>query len=273
MSKTGAKSESMDDFERNAYRRLIQHMIRSHKIAADPFLAPVPKSIPGYYDVIKHPMDFTTIRQKLDTNVYKSRGELESDFLLMVANAYTFNHPHSVVHRHAVELEGSFRDSMIRAIREINEHIIADKRAQIEHEREERRLRKIASRRQASLAERRKSAKDDSPEDIQRKLEHLEKALTKSQAPKTVPPQPVAQRALTDKQRELVFTELGNLDPKHFPALKAILSGESAASFAGDTELELDFNNLPIAKQKELFKFVERIQVQQQVDRQLARND
>ena len=271
MSKSSTKNASMGDFERNAYRRLIQHVIRVNKLASEPFLMPVPKSVPGYYDVIKHPMDLTTIRQKLDSNAYKSRGEFERDFLLMVCNAYTFNHPQNVVHRNAFELEVSFRDSLVRAIRDINEHLVSERQSQIDKDRDERRQKKLALRRQAVLAERRKSNRaEDTPESLEKKLELLEQAVRgkpKKEAPQQIP----VVRGLTDKQRSLVFEELGSLDHKHFPGLKAILEGETAASFTSDTELDLDFDKLPLSKQKDLLKFVERLKYQEQLHKQLSR--
>lgn len=45
--------------------------------------------VPGYYAIIKKPMDLTTMRSKLAS--YKRVADLKQDFLLMMKNCDTFN--------------------------------------------------------------------------------------------------------------------------------------------------------------------------------------
>jgi len=54
---------------------------------------PAAQNIPHYYDIIKNPMDFQTIRHKLDKKKYKSLSEFESDIRLIFSNCYLFNPP------------------------------------------------------------------------------------------------------------------------------------------------------------------------------------
>ena len=49
-----------------------------------------------YFTVIKHPMDLSTIRKKLDDRVYQNGQECLDDFTLMFNNCYTFNNPGEV---------------------------------------------------------------------------------------------------------------------------------------------------------------------------------
>lgn len=69
---------------------------------AGPFLYPVDHealNIPTYPEIIKHPMDISTIESKLNHNEYANTDQFIADFNLMIENCYTFNGPeHPVAH-------------------------------------------------------------------------------------------------------------------------------------------------------------------------------
>lgn len=56
---------------------------------------------PGYSAVIARPMDFATIRARLDTGGYRSWDALAGDMALMFDNAMKFNRPDTVYHKQA----------------------------------------------------------------------------------------------------------------------------------------------------------------------------
>ncbi|KAI5151253.1 hypothetical protein ENBRE01_2006 [Enteropsectra breve] len=58
-----------------------------------PFMIPVaPGDVPGYFDVIKKPMDLTTLKERLFSKTcYGSKAEFLSDLNLIVKNCRTFN--------------------------------------------------------------------------------------------------------------------------------------------------------------------------------------
>ncbi|ESO92013.1 hypothetical protein LOTGIDRAFT_121489, partial [Lottia gigantea] len=63
-----------------------------------PFLQPVNgKQFPSYRKIIKHPMDFNTMKTKLRDNLYKSRIEFAGDAHLVFDNCVTFNEDESEV--------------------------------------------------------------------------------------------------------------------------------------------------------------------------------
>lgn len=67
---------------------------RKLESVAWPFLAPVDpieQGVPTYFDVIKEPMDLSTIQRKLVDGIYYTGDEFESDVRLMFRNCYTFN--------------------------------------------------------------------------------------------------------------------------------------------------------------------------------------
>ncbi|KAJ3129088.1 hypothetical protein HK098_002680 [Nowakowskiella sp. JEL0407] len=78
-----------------------------------PFLLPVDPialNIPTYFDIIKHPMDLSTIKKKLEQGSYETAEEFESDFRLMLRNCFTFNDPLSPVYSMGRSLELVFND-------------------------------------------------------------------------------------------------------------------------------------------------------------------
>jgi len=62
--------------------------------AASWFLKPVdPVDAPGYYKVIKNPMDFGTIRAKLESSKYQEYTEFHADMMLVKTNCLKYNPP------------------------------------------------------------------------------------------------------------------------------------------------------------------------------------
>lgn len=65
-----------------------------------PFMVPVTeKDAPGYFSVITHPMDMSTIKAKVDGRRYTSVNEFIEDLNLMMANCFKFNKPDTEVYR------------------------------------------------------------------------------------------------------------------------------------------------------------------------------
>ena len=48
-------------------------------------------NIPDYFDIIKHPMDFSTIKKKLNNFSYTNLKEFCDDMDLVFENCYTYN--------------------------------------------------------------------------------------------------------------------------------------------------------------------------------------
>lgn len=66
------------------------------------FLEPVdPEELPDYHDIIEHPMDFGTVRKKLDGGLYSNLEQFESDIFLICSNAMQYNAPDTVYFRQA----------------------------------------------------------------------------------------------------------------------------------------------------------------------------
>ncbi|KAJ3023761.1 hypothetical protein HKX48_001289 [Thoreauomyces humboldtii] len=74
-----------------------------------PFLTPVSKTAyPIYHELIKQPMDLSTIRKKLLARSYRSSRQFEQDVRLMLRNCYLFNREGEPVYLQGKELEAIF---------------------------------------------------------------------------------------------------------------------------------------------------------------------
>ena len=62
----------------------------------------------SYFDVIKDPMDLSTMGAKLEEGMYQDRFGFQADFRLMISNAKRYNTPGSFVHNEAIALETFF---------------------------------------------------------------------------------------------------------------------------------------------------------------------
>ncbi|CAF3707592.1 unnamed protein product [Rotaria sp. Silwood1] len=75
------------------------------------FRQPVTENIaPGYFDIIKYPMDFSTIFKKLDENQYETPYEFCEDVWLVFNNAWTFNKKTQKVYKAGSKLSEMFME-------------------------------------------------------------------------------------------------------------------------------------------------------------------
>lgn len=66
--------------------------------------------IPTYPKIIKHPMDLSTIRKKLDAGQYPTSDKFYQDFKLMIRNCFTFNPAGTPVNLAGQELSRLFEE-------------------------------------------------------------------------------------------------------------------------------------------------------------------
>ncbi|XP_068070016.1 bromodomain-containing protein 9 isoform X5 [Danio rerio] len=88
-------------------QQLLEHFLRllQRKDAHGFFAFPVTDAIaPGYSMIIKHPMDFSTMKDKIAANEYKTITEFKADFKLMCDNAMVYNRPETVYYKAAKKL-------------------------------------------------------------------------------------------------------------------------------------------------------------------------
>lgn len=96
-------------------RRLARHLLREIRIAdtESVFAQPVdPAMAPGYEDIVKNPMDISTMRRRLVEGAQVARQaatyllhDLEADFDLMISNCFKYNHATSILAAYARKLQ------------------------------------------------------------------------------------------------------------------------------------------------------------------------
>ncbi|XP_030014650.1 bromodomain-containing protein 9 [Sphaeramia orbicularis] len=88
-------------------QQLLEHFLRQLQ-RKDPhgfFAFPVTDAIaPGYSMIIKHPMDFSTMKDRIRNNEYNTVTEFKADFKLMCDNAMVYNRPETVYYKAAKKL-------------------------------------------------------------------------------------------------------------------------------------------------------------------------
>jgi bromodomain-containing factor 1 len=92
----------------SVYRELMK---KQHEVFTFVFYKPVDPialNIPTYFDVIKNPMDLSTIKKKMDVGDYETSEEFEADVRLMLNNCFTFNRPGDDVYMMGKKVEEVF---------------------------------------------------------------------------------------------------------------------------------------------------------------------
>ncbi|XP_077805412.1 bromodomain-containing protein 1 isoform X5 [Macaca mulatta] len=78
------------------------------------------KEVPDYLDHIKQPMDFATMRKRLEAQGYKNLHEFEEDFDLIIDNCMKYNARDTVFYRAAVRLRDQGGVVLRQARREVD---------------------------------------------------------------------------------------------------------------------------------------------------------
>ncbi|KAK0412051.1 hypothetical protein QR680_006008 [Steinernema hermaphroditum] len=79
------------------------------------FAEPVKEEeVPGYHRIIKHPMDLSKMRKKVEDEAYRSLGDFKSDFILMMDNCKAFNKENA----YFLEYGSKFRSAGLKIFRQ-----------------------------------------------------------------------------------------------------------------------------------------------------------
>lgn len=119
---TASRSAKLPKDPKEQFKRRASEFIRkvSNKDRYAIFLEPVDlQQIPGYAEVIKRPMDLSTVQKNLDMGVYRMPEEMRADLDLIWSNCCTFNADDSSYFREAVRLRAlsaRYYDDLIRQL-------------------------------------------------------------------------------------------------------------------------------------------------------------
>jgi len=93
---------------------LLDEVIKNDEIKGGVFSEPVSKDeFPEYYEQISQPMDYGTMKDKLDKGEYRSAQAMQKDFVLVMQNCLKFNAPDSEIVQEARQ-QALMRPSLLR---------------------------------------------------------------------------------------------------------------------------------------------------------------
>lgn len=103
----GAKKRRIEKKNLEGCSRILAEILKpKNRKIAWPFLEPVDKNlVPDYYDIIKSPMDISTIKKKLSDSRYESKADFYADLDLMLENCFSYNGEGSDVYKCGMELK------------------------------------------------------------------------------------------------------------------------------------------------------------------------
>ncbi|XP_042119958.1 bromodomain-containing protein 8 isoform X3 [Peromyscus maniculatus bairdii] len=85
---------------------ILYNCSNSSQLFSSPFLKPVSeKQAPGYKDVVKRPMDLTTLKRNLSKGRIHTMAEFQRDLMLMFQNAVMYNDSDHHIYHMAVEMQ------------------------------------------------------------------------------------------------------------------------------------------------------------------------
>ncbi|TNM92241.1 hypothetical protein fugu_019253 [Takifugu bimaculatus] len=77
---------------------------------------PSKKEVPEYYELIRKPVDFRRIRERVRNHKYRSVGDLEKDIYLLCHNAQTYNLEGSQIYEDSIVIKSVFESARQRIV-------------------------------------------------------------------------------------------------------------------------------------------------------------
>ncbi|KAF3613655.1 Transcription factor GTE1 [Capsicum annuum] len=206
----------------------ILRQITQHKWA-EPFMEPVDVKglgLDDYYEVIEKPMDFSTIKNKMeakDGSGYKHVREICADVRLIFKNAMKYNEERNDVHVMARTLLGKFEEKWLQLLPKVDE----EEKRRKEEEAEAQQDMQLAQ--EAAHA---KMAKDLSIEldEVEMQLEELRDMVLQKC------------RKMSTEDRKKLGNALTKLSPEDLNKALLIVAQNDPTFQAAATEVELDMN-------------------------------
>jgi bromodomain-containing factor 1 len=263
---------------------MVLNQITSNKFQPqnNPFLVPVDPvalNIPNYHQVIKHPMDLSTMRQKLKVGEYAKASEFKKDFELIVTNCHLFNPPGNPVRQLGTQLQKDFDALWIG-----KDKFVQKRKAET--------LRATSASAEEDSAEEEEDDEDvtsasqaDTIRALQKQLSDMQNALAglnKPMKPKKTktsssakpsskkssgslsgskiksgskPKLPKKPRQVTYDEKQEISSAVENLDGAQLDKLTSIIT-ENCSKYAEMEEMELEIDDLPNNVQLMLLEYV-----------------
>mmetsp|Transcript_16695 Transcript_16695/g.33761 ORF Transcript_16695/g.33761 Transcript_16695/m.33761 type:complete len:1121 (+) Transcript_16695:152-3514(+) len=218
---------------------LIQ-LLKRHKYGPV-FSEPVPRTIPRYHDIIKHPMDLGTIENNLFEKEGYDLDQFEDDVKLVWANAITFNPVSHPVNEMAVTLSKIFRERFekVRQQAKALEKLALQKQKQ-----------KKSKPTTSSSSE----GLDKEVKRLAQKMEVMRKRLQTMSGASRPKPARSSPRPVTYSERQVLKQQIISLPPEHLTGVAEIVRDSMPDD--DTTEVEIDLEALDSATLRKLQKYV-----------------
>lgn len=254
-----------------------------HYNYAVPFYVPVDPvalNIPNYHNIIKKPMDLSTVQQKLRAGEYENAKEMEADMRLIFKNCYKFNIPGDPTYTAGQRLEEVFNNKWSQKTRWLETHEPANVRhsdssdegseEEVDSEEDEetekltllqKQIAEMSKQVEAITQKKKKTPPTNSKKSGKSKPGKKEKkpAVTgKTKKPgRTAKVEKV--RTITYQEKQLISNGISALDERRMnEALRIIQSNVPALKNTSEAEIELDVDELPNDVLFLLLKFVKK---------------
>jgi len=220
---------------------LIQ-LLKRHKYGSV-FSEPVPKTIPRYHEIIKHPMDLGTIENHLFEKEGYELDQFEDDVKLVWANAITFNPVSHPVNEMAVALSKIFRERFEK----VRQQVKALEKLALQKQKQKKSKPATSSSSEGLDKEVKKLAQK--MEVMRKRLQTMSGSRPSRPKPPRCTPQPV-----TYSERQVLKQQIMSLPPEHLTGVAEIVRDSMPDD--DTTEVEIDLEALDSATLRKLQKYV-----------------
>eukprot|EP01080_Neovahlkampfia_damariscottae_P000199 gene199-4445_t len=218
-----------------------------------PFLQPVDPvalNIPDYLDIIKTPMDLSTIKKKLLSGKYETIQEFAIDIRLVWQNCFTYNPPTSDVVKMAQDLDQFFETRFKKVVEEINGEYTQKKMAEMQKKMKEMEKELLLHKSGGSAV-----VNSESPitEEIKVTPVKIQKEVKRKRATPVVDSRP-----MSFEEKKLLSANIGQLDPIKLTKIVDIIQSRApkASSQSVEQEIEIDLDKLDAVTLRQIEKYI-----------------
>lgn len=244
---------------------------------------PVALNIPHYRQIIKQPMDLSTMAQKLKQGQYSSAKEFEKDFKLMISNCLDFNPPGNTVRDMGIQFRREFEQiwngkaGWERAHKQKSERTSSGSDESAEESEEDDEPEDAAQATIAALSKQLaemqnqiammgqggKPPKSKKVKDASKSVSKKKSAPAPLPKPSKAAPAPKAkpkkQRPVTYDEKQEISTAVEKMDGSQIEKLTSIITENCEKYRNMGDEMELEIDDLPDDVQRLLLKHVRSI--------------
>lgn len=120
LTKVKASSLEMELVPFKCYVTRLLDLIRA-KDTGEIFIEPVDQTeVPDYSEIVKNPMDLSTMRAKIEAFEYNTLAEFKADFVLMINNCLAYNSKETAFYRAAIKMRDQCANLFKQAEKDLN---------------------------------------------------------------------------------------------------------------------------------------------------------